>query len=386
MLISCYLLGVSIMAANRVWGEGNEVSRRLGFAPACFIYVDDFTKRMTGIEICEACEEVAGLSSMEGCQKLGGIWRLYPKNERARNSLIVKGVVLQGVAISVLDRNPYLLSGGSDKPTVKITIGNCPHSIANNEIEKGLKTLNGLELCSKIFDQCYRRENGELTSWKSGRRYAYIVKPDSPLPTEFKVGNWMASLYYYGQPREERVFDRFRRTNNRVSGNDQQNTMQSDEVASENGGERKEMEECGEKDEVDKRSENSVRQEQENGEKDSGSSETVNENIANVHSQTDTSDENTASEERGRSDPRRRDSRDRIRSKSLSPAAFARSPRRISPTPTPHRKSKRHVSNDSLPTPSGKVAKNSDELDYEKVDPFDGSPRVPLTSDDSGWE
>lgn len=65
------------MAANAK--DWTNVSRRLGFAPACFLMADEVTKKLTGADICQACEIVAGPGTMDGCQKLGGLWRLYAK-------------------------------------------------------------------------------------------------------------------------------------------------------------------------------------------------------------------------------------------------------------------------------------------------------------------
>ena len=165
------------------------VTRRLSFAPACFIMADEVTKKLSGADICQACEDVAGLGTLDGCQRLGGLWRLYAKDNKARSELLVKGIVLCGIAVSVLDNNPFIANQSNDRPTVKITIGGVPHSYANSVIESSLKKMKGVELCSKIFDEKYR-VNGELTSWKSGRRFAFVVKPQTPLPSFFQVGDF----------------------------------------------------------------------------------------------------------------------------------------------------------------------------------------------------
>ncbi len=234
-----------------VWSEGNDVSRRLSFAPACFIIADEFSKKLSGVEVCEACEVIAGDGSMEGCQKLGGLWRLYPKTVTARNILLVKGIVLRGMSISVMDRNPYLLNQQAEGPTVKITIGNCPHSIANSEIEKSLRKIDGLNLMSKIFDQNYRRDNGELTTWKSGRRFAYVSKPSSPLPPTFEVGSWSATLYHFGQPKpdfnkseeNQKFYQDYRRRGERQKEHCVSETDEEESTLEQVGTDRKEREE-----------------------------------------------------------------------------------------------------------------------------------------------
>ncbi|MCP3931563.1 MAG: hypothetical protein GY705_20960 [Bacteroidetes bacterium] len=372
---------------DSIWGQGGDLGRRLGFAPACFFYADEYTGRMSGIEICEACEDTTGVGMMEGCQKLGGLWRLYPKNNNARTKLLVKGIVLRDCAYSILDRNPFLVNQNNEAPTVKIKIGGCPHSIANSEIEKELKRINGLILVSKIFDQNYRRENGELTNWRSGRRFAFIVKPSSPLPSTFQVGNWSASLYYFGQPKIERR--RERETERRQNENVQrENIKDTTEVIEETDVDDREQIEGGERESVsaeiaddgEKEKENdTVRVQDQSGE--TSENECVKTDVKKV-GETDTNNSEVfKSGTKGETRENDR-ARSRVRSKSESPRR-RHSARRGARTPI--RREKRQVSDDTIISPSGKVAKVNQDFIYEgkRVDPFDLSavpPPSPLAS------
>ena len=50
-------------------------------------------KNVTVSEICQAAERTSGLESMDGAQRIRGLWRLYPKTEEARMTLASSGLV-----------------------------------------------------------------------------------------------------------------------------------------------------------------------------------------------------------------------------------------------------------------------------------------------------
>ncbi|GFS13462.1 hypothetical protein ElyMa_006722700 [Elysia marginata] len=93
-----------------------------------------------GLEICKACEAVAGVGSCDGAQKISGLWRIYPTSVEARRDLIVSGVELGGQAITVLGQNPFLVRGLGEIPTTKLLIGNIPISVAESEIIETFST------------------------------------------------------------------------------------------------------------------------------------------------------------------------------------------------------------------------------------------------------
>ena len=62
--------------------------------------------------------------------------------------------------MTVLDTNPFL--SHSDGPTTKLIIGNVLISVANSEIEKGLKELD-VCLRSPFKEETYRDSEGRTT-------------------------------------------------------------------------------------------------------------------------------------------------------------------------------------------------------------------------------
>ena len=169
-----------------------------GGVPACFFFADSVSRTISGFNVCKACEEVTGPGGIKGGQKLFGLWRIYCSTSEARKKLIMKGVTIDKQFVSVIGTNPFIVKD-SERPSVKLIIGNIPLSVSNEEIEKGLRQVEGVDIRSKLYEECYRDELGKLSLYKTGRRFVYISAPVDPLPKEFVVGKWRPSLYHFGQ-------------------------------------------------------------------------------------------------------------------------------------------------------------------------------------------
>lgn len=169
-------------------------------------------KEYTTAEICEAAEVTSGYKTIMGAQKIRGVWRLYPNTTEARQTLLIKGLVLRHVSVTVRARNPAIVSwssaGGSggeiEIPTTKLIIGgDIPISFSDDEIVRGISALN-CDIRSKLILERDRDKKGKLTRWVTGRRFLYISVPDTPLPKKLSYDNFTASLYH----REQKLADR----------------------------------------------------------------------------------------------------------------------------------------------------------------------------------
>lgn len=167
--------------------------------PACFVFRDQVTKDTSGYRLSKACEESTGPNGIEGVQWLNGLIRIYTRSTEARNKLLMKGITLDKIHIPVIGTNPKIVEGPED--TVKLIVGQIPLSLANSEIEKALTDMSDVRIKSRMFYEHYRDDDGKLTSYKSGRRFLYIVKPANPLPKTVQIMKWKASLYHFGQKR-----------------------------------------------------------------------------------------------------------------------------------------------------------------------------------------
>lgn len=173
-------------------------------------------KQFSTAEICAAAERVCGYNSIEGAQRIGSLWRIYPRSRDNRQKLLLQGLVLRGVQVAVKSRNPFLVRApqGSDivgdhmadqPPSTKLVISNIPLSYSDNDILLAVNNL-GVTALSKLISERDRDEQGKLTHWKTGRRFMYIALPKTPLPKTLEVGPFKASLFH----KEQKTADRQR--------------------------------------------------------------------------------------------------------------------------------------------------------------------------------
>lgn len=152
-------------------------------------------------EICAASEKTSGYNSVIGAQKIGGLWRVYPRNVDSRAALLLKGIEVRNHTVNPFDKNPYIVrtpQGEGEVQTTKVIIGNLPMSYSNDEIERKLIQL-GCEPHSKLMMERDRDERGGLTRWLTGRRFVYIKIPDRILPEKINIGTATATLYHREQ-------------------------------------------------------------------------------------------------------------------------------------------------------------------------------------------
>ena len=151
-------------------------------------------------ELCISCEEVSGHKTMEGAQRIGGLWRLYPNTTEARSKLLVSGLKLNGIAVPLYNRNPFLMRDSEDTeiPSTRVTISKIPLSYSNLEIEQALEALS-VTLLSKVRYELARDKNNRLTRFKTGRRFVFTSIPDSPLPRNLNLGTMTGEIYHKEQ-------------------------------------------------------------------------------------------------------------------------------------------------------------------------------------------
>lgn len=158
-------------------------------------------KLYTVNEICSACEKKTGHDSILGAQKIGALWRIYPKQSDARVKLLIEGFSLRGVSVTVCDKNPFVVmtrDGEREIKTTKVTVGNLPISLSNQDINAMLTKL-GVKPRSELFMERARDENGGLTRWLTGRRFMYVEVPDRPLTERVSLGVFTASIFHQEQ-------------------------------------------------------------------------------------------------------------------------------------------------------------------------------------------
>lgn len=174
--------------------------------PAVFFFSNQISDDLNGLDVCKACQRVAGPRTIVGAQKLQGLYRIYPASNSARDILLVKGVSIDGNHIPILGTNPRVVD---TQDTVKVIIGKVPLSVSNDEIMAALESVDGLVPRSQLKEEFYREKDGRLTAFKSGRRFIYVDTPSRPLPRTLQVSIWRASLYHRGQREENTQLEPF---------------------------------------------------------------------------------------------------------------------------------------------------------------------------------
>ncbi|KAL8609418.1 hypothetical protein ACOMHN_006605 [Nucella lapillus] len=161
----------------------------------------------TTAEICAAAEKVCGHNNIDGAQRIGSLWRIYPCSREGRNKLLVQGFILRGVHLNVKSQNPFVVRNVTDgvtderevqTPATKLVIGNVPLSFSDDDLLKTVKQLQ-VSIRSKLILERDRDENGKMTHWKTGRRILYIGVPNVPLQKNVQIGPFRASLYHKEQ-------------------------------------------------------------------------------------------------------------------------------------------------------------------------------------------
>ena len=158
-------------------------------------------------EICLAGAKVVGSNDIVGCQKIRGLYRLYPKSVTARARILAEGIKIKGKLIPLSALNPFIVRGsdGKEIPSTRLTISEIPISVANSAIEGALIKV-GVKLRSKIMMEGIRDGNGRLTEWLSGRRFAYIDLPSRHIDSDLAVGQFKGKLFYRELKGQQKCF------------------------------------------------------------------------------------------------------------------------------------------------------------------------------------
>ena len=157
---------------------------------------------MKPYEMSKLVADCVTFENIEGCQRIGNLWRIYLLSSEARIKILTDGLTVDNQQVTVHASNPYV-TGNSDpsKPTVKITVKDIPLSFNNTEIKEMLQDL-GAELTGEIRYGLIRDDEGKLTSMKNGDRfvYAYEMKlKQSPLPRKSSCGGFKCRIFHKHQ-------------------------------------------------------------------------------------------------------------------------------------------------------------------------------------------
>ena len=151
-----------------------------------------------GLGLCLACELVTGPGTVVGAERNRGLWLIYLKSQSAKDALIIEGISYQQRMVTIHARDPFASRG----PSTKITISGLRINSSFSEILDYLKTV-GVNFRSNIIDECYKDKKGNVTKFKTGRRFFFADLPKINLPETVKLGSGPIGLFYRGQIRAQ---------------------------------------------------------------------------------------------------------------------------------------------------------------------------------------
>ena len=171
-------------------------------AAAVFFKTKDLTnpRAVTDFDVCKSVANVIGGENLVGCQRIGGLYRIYPKDNDNRAKLLAEKISLKGQSVHVYSDNPFRAGiEGPDHKVVKITVKDLPDSKANDSLKQFLEE-KGLKLTSEIqYGKVRDTETKKLTDWRNGDRYVYVEAFETPLQRIATVGSSRVRIYHEGQ-------------------------------------------------------------------------------------------------------------------------------------------------------------------------------------------
>ncbi len=163
-----------------------------------FIKINDLPDKVTSAyQICQAASRVITAASIEGAQRQKNVWKLYIKNKKSRVALAIKqNIIISGKIVKIFDSDPN--SFVANKTSDKITIRGVPIGVPNVFIKDTVERM-GINFVSSVKDSYERDEHGELTSFKNGDRFAYILPPEAVIERNVSLGEYSAVIIHHGR-------------------------------------------------------------------------------------------------------------------------------------------------------------------------------------------
>ena len=174
----------------------------LSFVPPVFFKAQDVNdfRSLNEFEVYTCVKEAIGENNVTGCQRIGGLWRVYVKTTQCRIKLIANKLTIRNQLVGIFNDNPFR-SGvqSSDDKVTKITIKDIPLSQDNKTIEAFLLS-KGVTLTSPIqYGKIRNPTTKELTECFSGDRIIYSKPFSQDIPRVVYIGSSRARVFYEGQ-------------------------------------------------------------------------------------------------------------------------------------------------------------------------------------------
>ena len=173
------------------------------FVPPVFFKARDIIdfKTLTEYEVYSKVKDIVNTENVTGCQRIGGLWRVYVKSSECRIKLLTNKLTIRDQLINVYNENPFRSGAVSpEEKVVKITIKDIPLSKDNSCIETFLQS-KGIVLNKPIqYGKIRNPETKELTDCYSGDRILYTKPFSQDIQRVVYFGPTRARVFYDNQP------------------------------------------------------------------------------------------------------------------------------------------------------------------------------------------
>ena len=166
----------------------------------------NYTGYVSQFELLLACEMEVGEDQIDAIIRSGALWRIYPRNEDAKQTLLMYGITFMGFQVQLLESNPF------NTDTTKLFVSGLPLCVTNQEMLQYLKEIGIKPLGDVEFELIVDSKN-VITTCKSGRRICKIEKPSTNLDKTLTIGTFKCPIFYYGQVRNNKNQENNERSN-----------------------------------------------------------------------------------------------------------------------------------------------------------------------------
>ena len=159
--------------------------------------------------MCKAITEHLGAESVYGCQRIGGVWRLYLNSIEARTTLINEQLLIDSERYHVYNDNPFRAGiNYPDQEVVKITIKDWALSKDAAPLSRYLES-QGVHPTTD-FQQGKIRDptSHKLSEWFNGDVIIYSRPLRTPLPRYAYVADKTIRIFHNGQAAPEKLCTR----------------------------------------------------------------------------------------------------------------------------------------------------------------------------------
>ena len=164
------------------------------------VYVKDMdVNNISGNIILKLCYGIHKLfpGEMHGAQKMSNYFKLYPRSNRTRAALIVRGIDIDNKHIDIFDDNPMRFDNSKSE---RVLLKDLPASVPPMKIMDFLRGYSNITVRSKVIYAKERTAGDEMSPFINGDRIVYIspnVTP--PLPKEAVISGHSCRIWHASQ-------------------------------------------------------------------------------------------------------------------------------------------------------------------------------------------